>query len=115
MKASISDSRAGTLERNRALFLVACMGAAALVLSPALAGAADEALPTQPADAAKAAFDTNSRYYFDGTISRQTLASTSERGELCLNGLWQFVLMLGQDADVLLACPDHGHQQAEAH
>jgi len=77
--ASVFNSRAGRLERSRAPFLMGCIGAAALVLFAALAGAAEKAPPTQPADAAKAVFDKNSRYYFDGTISRRTLESYLDR------------------------------------
>ena len=35
--------------------------------------------PTQPAKSAKPAFDKNSPYYFDGTISRQTLENYLDR------------------------------------
>ncbi len=69
----------GSVERSRALLLMACLGAAALVSCVALAGAAEEAPPAQSADAAKAVFDKSSRYYFDGTISRRTLENYLDR------------------------------------
>ena len=39
--------------------------------SPTATSAPEETAPTQPAKAAKPAFDKNSPFYFDGTISRQ--------------------------------------------
>ena len=60
------------------LFLIS-MSAAALALSAAPSRAAVDTPPKLPEDSAQPVFDKNSPYYFDGTISRQTLENYLDR------------------------------------
>src|SRR6201996_8079810 len=55
-----------------------CLIAAAL-LSQLIIGFAGQEAPGQPTEPAKSAFDKNSPFYFDGTISRQTLENYLDR------------------------------------
>ncbi len=75
--SSLSGRRGrSTPTANRLLLIL--ISAGALVLSGP-SWAAEDISPKQPADSAKGAFDTNSPYYFDGTISRQTLEKYLDR------------------------------------
>jgi len=52
---------------------------AAALLSLFIIGFAGPTAPAQPAKSAKPTFDKNSPFYFDGTISRQTLENYLDR------------------------------------
>ena len=75
--ATGSESSGTSFNLDCLRLLVLSMGA--LVLSAAPSWAAVDISPTQPADFAKPVFDKNSPYYFDGTISRQTLENYLDR------------------------------------
>jgi hypothetical protein len=76
MNGSIPNSpaRNSRLASEGLRLLLIGLGASALLLS-----ASSRAADAPPADAAKPAFDKNSPYYFDGTISRQTLENYLDR------------------------------------
>jgi len=64
----------------RSLLSLFATGLAVVALCrPVPARAAVDTSPTPPADAAQPVFDKNSPYYFDGTISRQTLENYLDR------------------------------------
>lgn len=77
--APVSHSSARTLTLNCMRLLLFCASACPLMLSAAPSWAADDVSQKQPADSAKPVFDKNSPFYFDGTISRQTLENYLDR------------------------------------
>ena len=77
--STVSNSSASTPNWNCLRLLLILMSAGALVLSAAPSWAAVDISPKEPTDSAKAVFDMNSPYFFDGTISRQTLEKYLDR------------------------------------
>jgi hypothetical protein len=76
---TFSRSSARTVNPDALRLLLISMSAAALALSAAPSRAAVDTSPRPPADSAQPVFDQNSPYYFDGTISRQTLENYLDR------------------------------------
>ena len=76
---TFSRSSARTLNPDPLRLLLISMSAASLALSAAPSRAAVDTSPKPPADSAHPVFDQNSPYYFDGTISRQTLENYLDR------------------------------------
>src|SRR5450759_2142092 len=75
----VSHSSTRTLNLDYLRLLLISLSAGALVLSAAPSWAAADISPQQPADSDKPMFDQHSPYYFDGTISRQTLENYMDR------------------------------------